>query len=205
MAKPLISGGLAFLPVVVILIIATGSLFCQTAISNEQLLAEASGRAALILFDSLKMTTGTYNINSAQGLDEIIMDGIIGAIQKNGCMTESAVTLPPESTYTMTVRVSALRLLYQKGNSRGFWKKPFIKRKLYGQIAINLSGKIDYIGYRDLSFEDQILADQANIVASPRYNQLAPEIPRLGASRFVEPIAVAATVGGLVYLFFASR
>jgi hypothetical protein len=34
---------------------------------------------------------------------------------------------------------------------------------------------------------------------------LAPELPRLGASRFVEPVAVAATVGGLIYLFFASR
>jgi hypothetical protein len=205
MANPLFSGRLLFCPVILILILMTGPLLCQNAISNEQLLSEAAGRATLILFDSLEISTGVFHISAPHGIDEILIDGIIGAVQKNGCMIEGESLLPPESTFNVSVRLSALQFSYQKGKSRGFWKKPFIKRKLSGQIAVSLKGKIDYIGYRDISYEDQILTSQATIVASPRYNQLAPETPRLGASRFVEPIAVTATVGGLMYLFFASR
>lgn len=182
-----------------------GPVFSQNIISNEQLLADASRQAAAILFDSLKIAAGTFNISSTSGIDEIVADGIIAALQKKGYITENAAIIPAESTLSVNARLSGLKFSYVKGSTRGFWKKPYIKRKLSGQIAINLSGKANYIGFRDISYEDQILPEQATIVASPKYNQLAPEIPRLGATRFVEPAAVAATVGGLIYLFFASR
>lgn len=205
MAKPLISGRLFSLSVAVFLIAATGSVFCQSAISNEQLLAEASKRAASVLFDSLNITTGTFTICSDPGIDEIAAGGVIDALQKNGCLLENPETTLSDSIVTIRVRLSSLQFTYQKGESRGFWKKPYIKRSLIGQISIILSGKFSYSGFRSIAASDQILSSQSNIVASPKYNQLAPDIPRLGASRFVEPIAVAATVGGLIYLFFASR
>lgn len=205
MAKPLISGRLVFLSVAVFLIAATGSVFCQSAISNEQLLAEASKRAASVLFDSLNITTSTFTICSEPGIDEIVAGGVIDALQKNNRLLENHETNFGDSIVTIKVRLSALQFTYQKGESRGFWKKPYVKRSLIGQIAVTLSGKFNYSGFRGIAASDQILSGQANIVASPKYNQLAPEIPRLGASRFVEPLAVAATVGGLIYLFFASR
>ncbi len=205
MAKPLISGRLFFLSVAVFLMAATGSIFCQSVISNEQLLAEASKRAASVFFDSLNITTGTFTICSEPGIDEIVAGGVIDALQKNGCLLENSQSTLGDSIVTIKVRLSALHFSYQKGESRGFWKKPYIKRSLNGQIAVILSGKYNYSGFRNIAASDQILSGQSNIVASPKYNQLAPEIPRLGASRFVEPLAVAATVGGLIYLFFASR
>jgi hypothetical protein len=205
MAKPLISGRLVFLSVAVFLIIATSSIFCQSAISNEQLLAEASKRAASVLFDSLNITTGTFTISSERGIDEIVAGGVIDALQKNNCLLANLETSLGDSIVTVKVRLSALQFTYQKGESRGFWKKPYVKRSLIGQMAVILSGKYNYSGFRDIAASDQVLFGQLNIMASPKYNQLAPEIPRLGASRFVEPLAVAASVGGLIYLFFASR
>jgi hypothetical protein len=182
-----------------------GPIFCQTTLSNEQLLTDAVNRAVSGLLDSLELAPGLFAISSAAGLDEIAGEGAKSAFLKAGWVINSKADSASDSMVNAGIRLSAYQFGYTKGKSRGFWKRPFVKRALSGQIAINLSGRINYMGFRNITYDDQILYGQANNVASPKYNQLAPELPRLGASRFVEPVAVAATVGGLIYLFFASR
>jgi hypothetical protein len=205
MAKPLISGRSAVLLAAILLMTAARPLFCQTAISNEQLLADASKRAVSILFDSLNISTGPFTVVWEPGIDEIVAGGVIESLQNRGFILKNSETPPGDSLVAIKVRLSALQFSYQKGESRGFWKKPFIKRTLVGQIAIILTGKCGYSGFLDIIARDQIHSNEANFAASLRYNQLAPKIPRLGAGSFVEPLAVMATVGGLMYLFFASR
>jgi hypothetical protein len=182
-----------------------GSGFCQSIPTNEQILTGAVERAASRLLDSLKLTPGLFIISNQPGIDEIAGEGAGTAFIKHDWKSVPSPDFVDSTITRINIRFSSYQFKYIKGKSRGFWKRPFIKRILTGQVAINITGVRNYVGFRDIDYNDQIQYDQANFVASPKYNQLAPELPRLGISRFVEPIAVAATVGGLIYLFFASR
>jgi hypothetical protein len=205
MANPLNSGRSLLCPAILVFFLMAGPVFCQTTLSNEQLLTDAVDRALSGFLDSLAVTPGSFLVSSATGLDEIAGEGAKSAFLQAGWTINSPTDSTSGSMVNASIRFSAYQFGYTKGRSRGFWKRPFIKRTLACQVAIGISGRFNYVGFRDIIYNDQILYGQANNVASPRYNQLAPEVPRLGASRFVEPVAVAATVGGLIYLFFASR
>jgi hypothetical protein len=205
MANPLNSGRTILCPVILILILVAGQTFCQTPLSNEQVLFGAAQRATTQLLDSLRLAPTVFSIAPATNLDAIMADGVKSAFLKAGWTLGTSGDSSSKSELITEIRLSAFHFRYKGGKSRGFLKRPFINRNLTGQIAINLSGHYSYIGFRDVSYDDQIPHGQANIVASPKYNQLAPELPRPGAGRFLEPIAVGVTVGGLIYLFFASR
>jgi hypothetical protein len=43
------------------------------------------------------------------------------------------------------------------------------------------------------------------IIQSEQYSFLSPKLPENTTGKYLEPALVAAVVGGLVYLFFASR
>jgi len=184
----------------------TGISRSQTPPTNEQIFIGAIANSTGGLLDSLKLAPGQIAIGQASGIDGLVCDGIRSAFLAAGWSLSNSQDTLNKNQLIATAHLSAFQFLYSKGDSRGFLRKPFAKRHLSGQVLIGMSGQsANFVGFRDFLYQDQIQFEQANIVASPKYNQLAPEPPALGVSRYIEPLAVGVTVGGLIYLFFASR
>jgi hypothetical protein len=98
---------------------------------------------------------------------------------------------------------------YGNGDSRGFLRKRMIKREFTAKLKFTLydAGRrlISEIKDVSLKYEDQINPGLANLVKSRTIEALDPPSPSSGMKKFIEPVIVTATIGGLVFLFFANR
>lgn len=98
---------------------------------------------------------------------------------------------------------------YGNGDSRGFLRKRMIKRDFEARLKFTLytagPGSISEIKDISLNYQDQINPDMINLVKSRTIASLDPPLPSSGMKKFIEPVIVTATVGALVFLFFANR
>jgi len=172
--------------------------------TNEEFVSLSIARAVRDFVDSLSLSESGVWLEPAQGLNQLAADGVRMALLGAGWRIENT---PGQATdFVVATNLSAFDFRYVKGQSRGFLNKPFIRRTLSGQVAVNFSGgDFSYFGFLDFADADSILPEHENFVASPRYRELAPEALVGGLERYLEPLAVVGTVGGLVYLFFVNR
>ncbi|GAF82082.1 unnamed protein product, partial [marine sediment metagenome] len=145
-------------------------------------------------------------LEPADGLNKLAVDGVKKALIITGWSIFNDINQNNERYFVVSTTLSALDFQYKKGTSRGFLRKPHINRKLSGQLLLNISGP-DYssVSFLDFSDSDNVLPEQKNYIASVKYNELTPSVSVGGVERYLEPLAVAATVGGLIYLFFVNR
>lgn len=98
---------------------------------------------------------------------------------------------------------------YRKGTSRGFLRKPMIRREFEARLRItvteSIKGPISSFEDVAVSYVDNIDPRFANLVRSRDIPELAPDLPGSGWTKVVEPVVVTAAIGGIVYLFFANR
>lgn len=175
-------------------------------ITNEQFVIDAITNSASSLLDSLQLGRGEFSIMATPGIDELAVDGMRLALLKAGWVNSSNIEDSPGTACKIDVTFSAFNFDYKRGKSRGFLKKPFVKRELAGQLLVKIiKPGYSYIGFRDVGSSDAFTPAQANYVASLRYNQLSPSVPGAGVTKYLEPLAVTAAAGGLIYLFFANR
>jgi hypothetical protein len=197
--------------------------FSQMPPTNEQILVEAVANSInlpenpqtdssvfqLKISDALKilgLDSSGFQLKSTDGLNSLAAEGLRLHYSKTKQPLKENFNSAGDSSYIINVSLSALQLIYSKGSSRGFLRKPHVRRTLTGQILVNVNGKgYNYGGFHDIKYSDEIEYNQANYVASLRYKELTAQLPSLGASKYLEPLAVAATVGGLIYLFFVNR
>lgn len=197
---------LSLLTAVAVSFFSSGMLVAGQVPTNEQFVTDAVYKAASQLLDSLSLETGSFSIGQMDGIDELAVNGIRLACLGHGWSNPDGETDPQDRLYMVNISFSALNFAYKKGKSRGFLKKSFIKRDFNGQVLIKIiKPGYSYVGFRDISDSDSIAPDQANYVASLRYNQLSPSLPGAGLKRILEPVTVTAAAGALIYLFFANR
>ncbi|MCP4584030.1 MAG: hypothetical protein GY839_20655 [candidate division Zixibacteria bacterium] len=171
--------------------------------TNEQFVMQSITKAANELIDSLKIKSSHAKIEPVSGISELAADGFKRALLVSGYKIDNS---DENNALVADISLSAFDFKYTKGKSRGFLKKRFIRREFSGQIIVKFTGdNYNYIGYKEFSGTDEVAPSEANYVASIRYNQLSPEAPGGGAMKYLEPLAVTATVGGLIYLFFINR
>ena len=174
--------------------------------TNEQFVSNSIARVVASFIDSLQLAPSRIKVASGSGLNNLAVDGAIQALNSLGWSIVKGNTQNRGYKYEINTTLSALDFKYTKGKSRGFFKRPFIRRELAGQTLLNLSGPdFNYVGFLDFSDSDKVLPQHENYIASIRYNELAPSAPVGGVGRYLEPLAVTATVGGLIYLFFVNR
>jgi hypothetical protein len=182
------------------------SAFAQNPDTNEQFVVNAVEKTTSAFIDSLNISGDTIYIEDQTGLAGLIVDGFRLALLKNKNSVVASIDRAGAIAVRANLSLSAFEFKYTEGRSRGFLKKPFIKRQLTGQLLINLAASdFNYIGFRDFSASDEVEPAYANYIASMRYNQLSPDNPGGGLIKYLEPLAVTATVGGLIYLFFINR
>ena len=176
----------------------------QTPMTNEQLMINTIADKAEELLDSLGMAKTVISLEPQTGLNSLVNDGFKAGALRYGL--DVVNKNPKTDNYNVNVSVSAFNFTYKNGKSRGFFKRPYVKRELTGQMLINISGgDFNFLGFKDFSVADEIVPDEVNYISSLRYNQLSPNPPGGGAKKYLEPLAVTATVGGLIYLFFINR
>jgi len=98
---------------------------------------------------------------------------------------------------------------YENGDSRGFLRKRMLRRKFNAVIKMTFSDSrgrsVSEIKDLNISYEDQINPELAELVKSRNIAALDPPFPSSGMKKFAEPVIVTAAVGALIYLFFANR
>lgn len=114
-----------------------------------------------------------------------------------------------ENSWDLFYRIIALRLEYPRVKRRGLFGKKFITRETNLNFSFRLTekntGEILWTQRKNHTTSDIIPKKATAILDSQQYPFLSPELPESSISKYVEPALVAAVVGGLVYLFFASR
>jgi hypothetical protein len=98
---------------------------------------------------------------------------------------------------------------YENGDSRGFLRKRMLRRKFQAVIKMTFSDGRERSASEtrdiNISYEDQINPELAELVKSRNIAALDPAFPTSGMKKIVEPVIVTAAVGALIYLFFANR
>lgn len=136
-------------------------------------------------------------------IGDCILDGLHDKFRKAIYILES-----DSQKLTIDYAVLAFDFTYKKGGSRGFLKSNKIARDLRCQIRLNIDNAAAGVSNsHEISaiYHDEIEPSDLTYVKSRRIPELAPAAPGSGWSRYVEPSLVIASVGTLVYLFFANR
>lgn len=98
---------------------------------------------------------------------------------------------------------------YENGDSRGFLRKRMLRRKFQAVIKMTFSDGPERSASEtrdiNISYEDQINPELAELVKSRNIAALDPAFPTSGMKKIAEPVIVTAAVGALIYLFFANR
>lgn len=188
-------------------LIAAGYLcpvLAETPPTNEQMVVNTVSRSIKALIDSLQLVPSNVLIEKVNGLNGLVINGVRSAFIDAGWTLLNQYEKNPD--FIVNADLTSFEFNYRKGKSRGFFNKPFIRRELTGQILLSVTDdSYGYVGFVEFSGGDEVLPEQANYIASFRYKKLAPEMPGTGVMRYLEPIAVTATIGGLIYLFFINR
>jgi hypothetical protein len=190
-------------------VLALASAASASPSSNEQVIINAV-RAGV---DSLLGKTGDMGaevrvVADSGGLRRLIAEGIADGLRDKynriliGGGSDSLSDI-------LTYDILGFAFDYEKGSSRGFLRGRKIKREMLCELRINIQGGptgiLRHSQNMSVAYADEIEHSDLRFVNSREIPELAPEPPGSGWSRFGEPALVTASVGALVYLFFANR
>jgi hypothetical protein len=106
-------------------------------------------------------------------------------------------------------RIIEMRLDYPKVKRRGFLGARMVSRRSYLNLSFRLedasTGKVLWTRREQEESSDLVKRSRIKSLNNDSYPILSPSLPDDPQSRFLEPALVAVVVGGLIYLFFASR
>jgi hypothetical protein len=140
-------------------------------------------------------------------LEKLIGDGIRDGLRNKFGQPIYLTELDPQKL-TLSFNISGFDFTYKKGHSRGFLKSNKIARDLRCQVRLSIDNTATGISnFHEILaiYHDEIEPSDLNYVKSHSIPELALAAPGSGWSRYAEPSLVIASVGTLVYLFFANR
>lgn len=114
-----------------------------------------------------------------------------------------------KNCWDLFYRIIQLKLTYPQVKSKGLFGKKLVTRESELNLSFRLidknSGKILWTKRKNHSSSDVISKNRISLLKNEQYPFLSPELPQGNTRKYIEPTLVAAVVGSLVYLFFASR
>lgn len=191
---------------IILLLMLSSYVYAEKPSTNEEFVTTTISSEFKSLLDSLDIKSGGIQFESQAGLTSLIVDGAKSGAINAGLKLIGSDRINNDNDYKVTISLSAFEFKYTNGKSRGFLKHDNVKRNLAGQILVNISrNDFNYLGFREFVNTDEVEPDAVNYISSIRYNQLSQKSPGSGVKKYIEPLAVTATVGGLIYLFFINR
>jgi hypothetical protein len=183
-----------------ILLVLESVVYCQP-LSNEQIVIN-SVKAAVAKEIPVDSTMSLKIAMPDEELGKLVGDGISEALQ-------GQINPGDPSEINLTYEVMGFDFSYKKGKSLGFLKSHQIARDFRCQlhIAFRVNSGSELLRSQEITvaYHDEIRPSDLNFVKSRRIPELAPVPPGSGWSRYAEPSLVIASIGTLVYLFFANR
>ena len=114
-----------------------------------------------------------------------------------------------DDCWDLFYRIIQLKLTYPKVKSKGLFREKIVTRESELNLSFRLmeknTGKILWTKRKNHTTSDIISKKKISSLKNEQYPFLSPVLPESKTSKYIEPALVAAVVGGLVYLFFASR
>ena len=113
-----------------------------------------------------------------------------------------------EESSSLFYRIIEMRLDYPQANRKGFLGARMVSRRSYLNLSFRLeeaTGKVLWTSREQEESLDVVKRSMVESLNNESYPMLSPSLPDDSQSRFMEPALVAVVVGGLIYLFFASR
>ncbi len=114
-----------------------------------------------------------------------------------------------ENCRDLFYRIIELRLEYPQMKRKSLFGKKSVTRESVLSLSLRLteksSGEILWTKRRNHTTADEIPKKMVSSLENQEYPFLSPRLPESTGGKYIEPALVAAVVGGLVYLFFASR
>lgn len=106
-------------------------------------------------------------------------------------------------------RIIEMRLDYPEAKRKGFLGGRMVSRRSHLNLSFRLeeetSGKVLWTSRGQEERSGLLKRSAVRSLSNESYPMLSPSLPDDPQSRFLEPALVAVVVGGLIYLFFASR
>ena len=106
-------------------------------------------------------------------------------------------------------RIIEMRLDYPEVKRKGFLGGRMVSRKTSLNLSFRLeegdTGRVLWTKRGQEESSDLVKRSMVESLRNESYQFLSPSLPDDPQSRFLEPALVAVVVGGLIYLFFASR
>jgi hypothetical protein len=114
-----------------------------------------------------------------------------------------------EESQSLFYRIIDMSLSYPQVKRKGFLGGRILTRRASLNLSFRLedrtTGKVLWSERAKEEKSDLVKRSMAGSLNNKTYPFLSPSLPDDPQSRFMEPALVVAVVGGLVYLFFASR
>lgn len=176
-------------------------------VSNEQVVIMATAHNIDSAFTRV-MPQEMNIVADSGGMNSLISFGIAEGLRgKYDRITISRA--PDTSASNLDFDLLGFAMDYGLGSSRGFLKGRRIRRELRCELRINIrdgkGGALREARSLAITHVDEIERSDIGFVNSRDISELAPQAPESSWSRYAEPSLVVASVGVLVYLFFANR
>lgn len=195
-------------PILAALIVSGPAASAQGLVETNEQVVISSVREAVI--ESLKTESYRSMVLSLaeKGIERPVSNGIAEALRGLGVEVLGDGSGDDE-VEKLAYDILGFDFSYEGGKSRGFLRKPMIRREFAAQIRIAVKApprdRIVYLNEIGVKYDDSIAPEFVDLARSRDIPELAPDPPGSGWIRFVEPAIVTGAVGALVYLFFANR
>lgn len=190
-----------------IFLLLSGPFAAGQTLSNERVVISAV-RSAVDGGLSGDSTAAVRVVSDEEGLRGIFATGIAEGIMNKFSRVMIAPS-PDTNSLNLFFEIYGFDFDYGKGGSRGFLRARRIRRQLGCELSITMKSGVDGtlldIKRLAVSYGDEVEPSSVRVINSRHIPELAPEAPGSGWSRYAEPSLVIATVGVLVYMFFANR
>ena len=186
---------------------AASSVALANPTSNEQVVISAVAAEIDSLIPSAADATLNIVTDSA-GLRGLISDGLAEGLKDKYAQVTFGPA-PDSSSDNLFYDILGFDFEYEKGSSRGFLRGKNLRREMRCELRITIKsgsyGVLRRAGNLSVDYGDEIARSDIRFVSSRDIPELAIDPPGSSWARYVEPSLVVASVGALVYLFFANR
>ena len=190
----------------IIILILFGVSASAEVITNEEVVIDAAADGVASNFADPGFKTVSIVVSDGD-ISDLVGTGLAEGFENIG-VNVVGNDQPDSAVQYAECDVLGFDFRYRHGDSRGFLRKRMIKREFSARLKFTLYDSrrsISEIRDMSLNYVDQIDPGLIDLVKSRSIEELDPPVPSSGMQRFIEPIVVTATVGGLVFLFFANR
>ncbi|MCK4385360.1 MAG: hypothetical protein KAW52_03765 [candidate division Zixibacteria bacterium] len=187
----------------------------EDPVSNEEFLRESVRNVfhkAFVDFPRAESKFVFVNSEEENPANWLLEDELVSYLQSKNLQ----VALHPgggqnefPKAWSLFYHIIEMKLSYPQVKRKGFFGHKLVTRKAKLNLSFRLeekrSGRVLWTKRETEERSDVVKKQTIRYLNNDSYSFLSPSLPEDLQAKYIEPALVAAVVGGLIYLFFASR